>query len=142
MLVTRRSVVISVVALLSIIAGAIGMLPSFNAGHVAHAATATAQAQQVPRIHSSTTANGPYTVKGNMIVDASNNPYLFHGVGRDGLEYDCNGDGFFDATHLAFMGPGTNGSNGIYWYSNTVRLPLSEGFWLKGRRTVTVPLPA
>ncbi len=133
MLATRRSVVVSLVALLSIIAGAIGLLPSFNAGYVAHAATASAQAQQVQqRKHSSTTANGPYTVKGNKIVDASSNPYLFHGVGRDGLEYDCNGDGFFDATHLAFMGPGTNGSNGIYWYANTVRLPLSEGFWLKG----------
>src|SRR5579885_716714 len=98
MLATRRSVVVSLVALLSIIAGAIGLLPSFNAGYVAHAATASAQAQQVQqRKHSSTTANGPYTVKGNKIVDANSNPYLFHGVGRDGLEYDCNGDGFFDA---------------------------------------------
>jgi endoglucanase len=77
-------------------------------------------------------ANGPYSVKGNTIVGADGKPYLFHGMGRDSLEFDCNGDGFLDAAHLAFMGPGNSGPGGTYWYANTVRLPISEGFWLHG----------
>ncbi len=78
-------------------------------------------------------ANGPYTVQGNAILGVDGKRYLFHGVGRDSLEYDCKGDGFFDAQHLAYMGPGANTSNGTYWYANTVRLPLSEGYWLNGQ---------
>jgi endoglucanase len=78
------------------------------------------------------TANGPYTVKGNMIVDASGQQYIFHGIGRDGLEYNCSGDGPLDQAHLAYMGSGNGGSGGTYWGANTVRLPLSEGFWLNG----------
>jgi endoglucanase len=77
-------------------------------------------------------ANGPYTVQGNAILGTDGKRYLFHGIGRDSLEYDCKGDGFFDAQHLAYMGPGTNSSQGTYWYANTVRLPLSEGYWLNG----------
>jgi len=77
-------------------------------------------------------AKGPYTVQGNSILGSDGKPYLFHGIGRDSLEYDCKGDGFFDAQHLAYMGPGTNTSSGTYWYANTVRLPLSEGYWLNG----------
>ncbi|MGZ6367257.1 MAG: glycoside hydrolase family 5 protein [Ktedonobacteraceae bacterium] len=77
-------------------------------------------------------ADGPYSVQGNTIVGTDGKPYLFHGVGRDSLEFDCNGDGFFDSAHLAFMGPGTSGPNGTYWYANTVRLPISEGYWLHG----------
>ena len=78
-------------------------------------------------------ANGPYTVQGNAILGADGKPYLFHGIGRDSLEYDCQGDGFFDAQHLAYMGPGVNTTNGTYWYANTVRLPLSESYWLNGQ---------
>lgn len=78
-------------------------------------------------------ANGPYTVQGNAILGADGRRYLFHGIGRDGLEYTCNGDGFFDAQHLALMGPGANTSSGTYWYANTVRLPVSEGYWLRGQ---------
>lgn len=79
-------------------------------------------------------ANGPYTVSGNSILDASGQPYIFHGVGRDGLEFLCKGDGYFDAQHLAYMGPGTNGANGpYYWYGNTIRLPLSQAIWFKGQ---------
>jgi endoglucanase len=78
-------------------------------------------------------ANGPYTVQGNAILGVDGKRYLFHGIGRDSLEYDCKGDGFFDAQHLAYMGPGANTSNGTYWYANTVRLPLSEGYWLNGQ---------
>jgi len=77
-------------------------------------------------------ADGPYTVQGNTIVGTDGKLYLFHGVGREGLEFDCNGDRFLDATHLAYMGPGTSGPGGTYWYANTVRLPVSEGFWLHG----------
>lgn len=78
-------------------------------------------------------ANGPYTVQGNTVLGSDGRPYLFHGIGRDSLEYDCKGDGFFDAQHLAYMGPGTNSSSGTYWYANTVRLPLSESYWLNGQ---------
>jgi endoglucanase len=68
--------------------------------------------------------DGPYSVKGNTIVGADGKQYLFHGVGRDSLEFDCRGDGFLDAAQLAFIGPGT----ATYWYANTVRLPISEGY--------------
>jgi|GEM_PF-707619 len=78
-------------------------------------------------------ANGPYSVQGNTILDSDGKPYLFHGIGRDSLEYDCKGDGFFDAQHLAYIGPGTNTSSATYWYANTVRLPLSESYWLNGQ---------
>ncbi len=77
-------------------------------------------------------ANGPYTVRGNAILGVDGKRYLFHGIGRDSLEYDCKGDGFFDPQHLAYMGPGVNTSTGTYWYANTVRLPLSESYWLNG----------
>src|SRR6266487_8643 len=78
-------------------------------------------------------ANGPYRVQGNAILGVDGKRYLFHGIGRDSLEFACGGDGFFDAQHLAYMGPGTNTSNGTYWYANTVRLPLSESYWLNGQ---------
>ena len=42
-------------------------------------------------------ADGPYSVKGNTIVGTDGKQYLFHGVGRDSLEFDCSGDGFLDA---------------------------------------------
>jgi endoglucanase len=79
-------------------------------------------------------ANGPYKVQGNTILGTDGKPYLFHGVGRDGLEFDCTGPGYLDTSHLALIGPPiANGiSGGTYWYGNTVRLPLSEGFWLHG----------
>lgn len=76
-----------------------------------------------------TQASGPYTVKGNQILDVHGNPYLFHGIGRDALEYDCTGDGFFDSTHLSYMGYGHTGNGITYWDANTVRLPVSEGYW-------------
>ena len=76
-------------------------------------------------------ADGPYKVQGNTILGADGKPYLFHGVGRDGFEFVCTGPTFIDPAHLAFMGPSSS-SPGTYWWSNTVRLPLSESFWLKG----------
>src|SRR5258708_7452413 len=78
------------------------------------------------------TANGPYKTLGNSILDTNGHAFFFHGVGRDGLEYSCTGDGPLDAGHLALMGPGTNSSTGTYWWGNTVRLPLSEGLWFNG----------
>jgi endoglucanase len=77
-------------------------------------------------------ANGPYKVQGNAILGKDGNRYLFHGVGRDGLEFSCPYSGYFDTQHLIYMGPPTSGPPGTFWYSNTVRLPLSEGFWLNG----------
>lgn len=86
------------------------------------------------------TADGPYHVQGNSIIDAQGQPYLFHGLGRDGLEFSCTGDGPLDAAHLALMGAGpTSPTNGTYWWGNTVRLPLSEDFWLHGATGYTCP---
>lgn len=78
-------------------------------------------------------ADGPYAVQGNTILGADGKPYIFHGIGRDGLEYSCTGDGYFDTQHLAYMGPGTTTASGTYWYGNTVRLPLTEGYWFNGK---------
>ena len=75
---------------------------------------------------------GPYSVRGNQVVDFAGRPYTFHGVTRDGLEYSCTGVGPMDAQHLAYMGHGTDQSGVTYWNANTVRLPLSENFWLYG----------
>ena len=101
----------------------------FNPMHHAYTSTAHAAAAQLPY---SAIANGPYSVKGNAIVDASGQPYLIHGIARDGLEYNCSGEGPLDQQHLAYLGSGVNTTTGTYWGANTVRLPVSEGFWLKG----------
>ena len=99
----------------------------------AHNAQNSSHAQSTASLPYNQYANGPYSVQGNTILGSDGKPYLFHGIGRDGLEYDCKGDGFFDAQHLAYMGSGTNTSSGTYWYANTVRLPLSESYWLNGQ---------
>lgn len=78
-------------------------------------------------------ADGPYTVQGNAIIGADGKRYLFHGVGRDSLEYNCWGDGHFDAQELAYMGSGSGKYAVTYWGANTARLPLSEGIWLNGQ---------
>src|SRR5260370_40190124 len=41
-------------------------------------------------------ADGPNTVQGNAINGADGKRYLFHGVGRDSLEYNCWGDARFE----------------------------------------------
>ncbi len=94
-----------------------------GAGHSAHAASPLPYHEF---------ANGPYQVSGNQIIGADKTPYIFHGLARDGLEFECTGDPAMDSAHLAFLGPGTSGSGGTYWWGNTVRLPLSEGFWFHG----------
>src|SRR6266567_1037902 len=77
-------------------------------------------------------ADGPYHVQGNQIIGADGKSYIFHGVGLDGLEFACQGDGNLDSGHLAFMGSGTSSANGTYWFANTVRLPLTQSIWLNG----------
>jgi hypothetical protein len=52
-------------------------------------------------------------------------------MGRDALEYDCTGDGYFDSQHLSYMGYGNNGNGIYYWDANTVRIPVTEGYWFK-----------
>ncbi|HEY1348171.1 MAG TPA: cellulase family glycosylhydrolase [Ktedonobacteraceae bacterium] len=78
-------------------------------------------------------AAGPYTVQGPLILDARGRPYIFHGVARDGLEFACQGDDYLTPRDLALLGPSVPGVNGTFWYGNTVRLPLSEAFWLHGQ---------
>ena len=53
------------------------------------------------------------------------------------LSSSVQGLNLLDTPHLALMGPPiSNGvAGGTYWYGNTVRLPLSENFWLYGYST-------
>ncbi len=122
----RKAIVPSIVALVVIIAGVasigVNLLQNMNRG--VHAAT--------PALPYNATANGPYTVQGNTIVGANGKQYIFHGIGRDGLEYNCSGEGPLDKQSLSYMGSGTNTATTTYWGANTVRLSLSEGFWLNG----------
>lgn len=78
---------------------------------------------------------GPYSVRGNRTVDSVGRPYSFHGVTRDGLEYSCSGVGPMDTQHLSYMGHGPATVGVTYWNANTVRLPLSESFWLYGSQS-------
>src|SRR5215469_17277082 len=114
--------------LVALIIGAIWFSPLGSL--LGHKSTTPARAASLPPNHQ--LADGPYKVQGNAILGGDGAHYIFHGVGRDGLEFSCTGDSYMDTAHLAFMGPGTSGPGGTYWYSNTVRLPLSEGFWLRG----------
>lgn len=76
--------------------------------------------------------DGPYSTQGNQILGADHQPYLFHGVARDDLEYLCTSDGHYTDQELAYMGTGTSTANATYWGANIVRFPLSENFWLYG----------
>src|SRR5438552_8306095 len=121
----RKAVVSGVVALIVVITGvaSVSLILLRNANSGAPAATS---------LPYNATANGPYSVQGNTIVGANGKQYIFHGVGRDGLEYNCSGEGPLDIQSLSYMGSGTNTATTTYWGANTVRLPLSEGFWLYG----------
>ena len=119
---------------------AVGIL-KFDALHIAGASqqagpralVLASTAVAVNKFKGNAYADGPYTVQGNAIIGANGKRYLFHGIGRDSLEYSCWGDGHFDAQELAYMGSGTNKYAVTYWGANTVRLPLSEGIWLNGQ---------
>ncbi len=80
--------------------------------------------------------DGPYHTQGNLILGADNKPYLFHGIARDDLEYDCGGDGHYTQQELAFMGAGKSTAQDVYWGANLVRLPLSESLWLYGNPSI------
>jgi hypothetical protein len=76
--------------------------------------------------------DGPYRTSGNLILGTDNSPYLFHGIARDNLEYFCKSDGHYTQQDLAYLGLGDTSARATYWGANTVRLPLSENFWLYG----------
>jgi endoglucanase len=120
-------------ALLVLFSGAFWIQPvaSFFT-HVGAGTTSAAHAAAAPRLTFHQYANGPYKVSGNQVIGADGQPYIFHGVGRDGYQFSCIGGGYTDAAHLAFMGPGTSSSSGTYWFANTVRLNLSQAIWLNG----------
>src|ERR1700693_5898318 len=88
-----------ILLLIVIAAGAFWFKPMISfltntGGHTAHASSSLPYHEF---------ADGPYTVKGNSIVGADGQSYLFHGVGRDGLEFSCTGGGLsLHAAHLAF----------------------------------------
>ena len=67
------------------------------------------------------------------------NAIIFMVLGVMTSEYSCWGDGDFTPKELAYMGSGTSTRTVTYWGANTVRLPLSEGFWLKGQPTTQCP---
>lgn len=100
--------------------------PLFSAGAFPHSTNVV-----LPPYH--TTALAPYKISGNTILGKDGRPYQFYGIGRDSLEYSCTGDGHFSKQELAYMGSGRNTATATYWRANTVRLPLSEGFWLHGQ---------
>jgi endoglucanase len=80
--------------------------------------------------------DGPYHTQGNLIIGADNKPYLFHGIARDDLEYDCGSDGHYTQQELAYMGTGKSTAQDMYWGANLVRLPLSESLWLYGNSSI------
>lgn len=80
--------------------------------------------------------DGPYHTQGNLILGADNKPYLFHGIARDDLEYQCGSDGHYTQQELAYLGPGKSTAQAVYWGANLVRLPLSESFWLYGNPSI------
>lgn len=125
--VLRKKLVFSSVAVVVIVA--FGLVWSFSNLSVA---PKHAKASSYAPLTYSAVAKGPYSVQGNKILGNDGQPYIFHGVGRDGMEYNCSGEGPLDTQHLSYMGTGTNGNGATYWGGNTVRLPLSEGFWLNG----------
>lgn len=131
MLPSRKVALCSIVILIVVSLGVLAFSPLSltRAQRGGSSAQLASTQQQVP--HSSI-AQGPYKVQGNAILGANGQRYLFRGIGRDGLEYNCSGEGPLDSQYLAYMGPGTNTSTETYWGANTVRLPLSEGFWLNG----------
>ena len=122
----RKAIIPGLIGLVVIIAGVasigVNLLKNVNQG--VHAAA--------PVLPYNATANGPYTVKGNTIVGVNGKQYIFHGIGRDGMEYNCSGEGPLDKQSLSYMGSGINTATMTYWGANTVRLSLSEGFWLHG----------
>lgn len=128
-----KALVMGIMVLVIVATGIFSFSPPRSTS--AHGSTFSIDASAAGTYLTNTTrAHGPYTVQGNTILDSSGHPYLFHGIGRDSLEYSCNGDGYFDAQSLAFLGRrGTNSAPGTYWDANTVRLPLSEYFWLNGQ---------
>src|SRR5690348_18234162 len=83
-------------------------------------------------------ADGPYKVSGNQILGAHGEQYIFHGMGRDGLEFECTGDPQLDSAHLALMGPGTSGPTGTYWWGNTVRVQIGRASCREGVLVVGV----
>jgi len=106
----KKTVVSSLLCMVIVIAGgAAWYLPTFlnpKGGTLVHAA---------PALPYNATANGPYSVKGNTIVGANGQPYIFHGIGRDGLEFNCSGEGPLDSASLAHMGSGNSTNGSYYW---------------------------
>ena len=127
---------ISILVAVCILLSAVWFNPLHSASAQSPLTPSTAKPVIIPR---QTKAMGPYTVKGNAILGVDGKRYYFHGIGRDDLEYSCWGDGDFTPQELAYMGSGTSTRTVTYWGANTVRLPLSEGFWLKGQPTTQCP---
>ncbi len=139
MLHSLKTIFLSFVALLFILLTLFWFGPLYaegtqGQGHLAALRTSVLRSSVTKsRMLENAKSNGPYKVQGNMILGANGKPYLFHGIGRDSLEYSCWGDGHFGAQELSYLGWGTNTKTVTYWGGNTVRLPLSEGIWLHGQ---------
>lgn len=67
---------------------------------------------------------GPYTVRGNAILDASGQRHLFHGVDRPSLEWSSTGVALSPGDYALMAS----------WNANVVRIALDQDFWLAGAR--------
>lgn len=62
---------------------------------------------------------GPYTTKGNEILDKNGNPHFFRGLDRPGLETSCTAN--IQYNEYSVMNS---------WGANVVRLPVAQDCWL------------
>src|SRR6266702_6015725 len=106
---SRKVALCSIVTLIVISLGVLAFSPLYLTRAQRGGSSAQLASTQSHLPHS-IIAQGPYTVQGNAILGANSQHYFFHGIGRDGLEYNCSGEGPLDSQHLAYMGSGTNTS--------------------------------
>jgi hypothetical protein len=94
---------------------------------VALAVPASAQASPAFRWGRPHQLAGSFAVQGRQVVDPAGRPFLVHGVARPSLEWSCTGQALdggpgIQPSEFAVMRSG--------WGVNTVRLALSEQYWL------------
>ena len=77
----KKIVVLSIVVLVLVAGFGVWVMPQ-----LLHP---TQKAKAAATLPYNATANGPYSVQGNKIIGTDGQQYIFHGIGRDGLEYNC-----------------------------------------------------
>lgn len=74
-------------------------------------------------------AIGPYSVRGNLIVDGRGRPFFLHGVDRPSLEWACNGQSLTGQAGI----PPSDFATIAGWGANAVRLALNQDYWLSAK---------